>query len=99
MITLRALSFLSLTFVSPSSSSSNSPCSALGNRFLPARPASCALTRHVLLVDYPVAPQLEQRSSSNCMPYLAPVWIDELMRNVLFSRIRLPMAGVTTSIS
>ncbi len=33
------------------------------------------------------------------MPYLAPVWMAELMRNVLFSRIRLAMAGVTTSIS
>ena len=33
------------------------------------------------------------------MPYFVPVWIAELMRNVLFSRIRLAMAGVTTSIS
>ncbi len=33
------------------------------------------------------------------MPCLCPVWIAEVMRKVLFSRIRLAMAEVTTSIS
>ena len=43
--------------------------------------------------------RLNSASSSSCMPNLRPVWIDELIRYVLFSRIRLAMAGVTTSIS
>ena len=33
------------------------------------------------------------------MPCLRPVWIDESIRYVLFSRIRFEIAGVTTSIS
>ena len=47
----------------------------------------------------PCRQRLNRLSSSRIMPCLRPVWIDESMRYVLFSRIRLEMAGVTTSIS
>ena len=53
----------------------------------------------LLLLDDALPPERNMWSSSNCMPSFWPVWIAEVMRKVLFSRIRLAMAGVTTSIS
>src|SRR5271157_2364383 len=47
----------------------------------------------------PCFQRLKRLSSSRIMPCLRPVWIDESMRYVLFSRIRLEIAGVITSIS
>ena len=40
-----------------------------------------------------------RKLSSVTMPYFAPVWMSDLMRNVLLSRISAAMDGVLTMIS